>query len=357
VTRYVFISYSHHDAQPYVDRLAAHLLQNGVNVWYDKEIITGDRWVQVIEQKLSAAAALIVIMTPAGSQSRWVGRELDKAEELDLPIFPLLIAGTPFFRLSDLQRIDARAGNLPGEPFVGQLRRLLRSPAIHPTISNDPHIEVKRRYGQTQPGNLGGHADAAAGTRFGPESTIAAPPVEAPYAPRHPQAAAGAGKKNGWALWGFIFAFLLPGIGLILSIVGVVVGGKPSRRRLAVVGLILSSVLGVGYTVGLFALLSNNRNISTATDPGCTQARAAILLTPTTSSDPATIRAEFGAALAGLKNAQSQAQDSRVKSAVGALVSDYQTMVDDMNSGTQLPSDLQSTLDSDANTFDSLCTR
>src|SRR5215468_1173264 len=91
VTGYAFISYSHYDARPYVERLANYLETKAVAVWYDKELITGERWVRVIENKLSDATAVISIMTPAADESRWVHRELDKAEELDIPIFPLLV--------------------------------------------------------------------------------------------------------------------------------------------------------------------------------------------------------------------------------------------------------------------------
>jgi TIR domain len=108
VTGYAFNSSSHYDQGPYVERLAAYLESHRVAVWYDKEIIAGDRWVRVIEQNLGAASAVIAVMTPAGDESRWVHRELDKAEELDIPIFPLLVAGTKFFRLSDTCRYSRR---------------------------------------------------------------------------------------------------------------------------------------------------------------------------------------------------------------------------------------------------------
>jgi hypothetical protein len=122
------VSYSHHDAQPYVQRLATNLRDNRVNVWHDNEIITGDRWVRVIEQRLSMAAAVIAVMTPAGDESRWVHRELDRAEALGLTIFPVLVTGTPYFRISDLQHFDARGGGLPGYPFTSRIRALMETP-------------------------------------------------------------------------------------------------------------------------------------------------------------------------------------------------------------------------------------
>jgi hypothetical protein len=60
----VFISYSHCQDGGYVESLAAHLAGEGVPVWFDKEIITGDRWERVVHTKIDTCAAFIVVMSP-----------------------------------------------------------------------------------------------------------------------------------------------------------------------------------------------------------------------------------------------------------------------------------------------------
>jgi hypothetical protein len=116
--------------------------------------------VRVIEQKLIAAVAVIVIMTPAGDESRWVHRELDKADELNLPMFPILVAGGPFFRLSDVQWFDARADDLPGDELINQLRALLATPIASVPVGQ--HVGMERRYDHAvQVGDTGRPGSAA----------------------------------------------------------------------------------------------------------------------------------------------------------------------------------------------------
>ena len=120
--RYVFVSYSRAD-QSYVDELCGWLRHRGVVVWIDSEIDYGTRWQTVVKDRLDACAAVLVVMSPAAEESRWVGREVDRAETRGKPIFPLLLDGTPFFGLSDLQHEDVSGGRPPSDRFIDRLRR------------------------------------------------------------------------------------------------------------------------------------------------------------------------------------------------------------------------------------------
>jgi hypothetical protein len=126
----IFISYSHGPDGAYVERLAAYLTNTGVPVWYDREIISGDRWESVIQSQIAACAAFIVVMTPDAEASSWVKREIARAEELGKVIVPLLLIGRPFFRLSDIQFEDVTGGRLPGPLFVDRLRALAAGPTV-----------------------------------------------------------------------------------------------------------------------------------------------------------------------------------------------------------------------------------
>lgn len=125
VTGHVFISYSHVEAADYVARLGEHLDAAGIPVWYDREIISGDRWRHVIRQQLDACGAVVVVMTPGAEASAWVDRELVRAENQGKPVLPLLLAGTVFFGLGDLQYEDVRTGAMPGAAFTDRLYDLL----------------------------------------------------------------------------------------------------------------------------------------------------------------------------------------------------------------------------------------
>src|SRR5262245_58814911 len=89
VTAYVFICYSHEHDREYVEQLAAFLTNQGIPVWFDREIAGGSRWADVIAEKIDESAAMIVVMSPGAAKSRWVGREIGRAEEGDKAIIPL----------------------------------------------------------------------------------------------------------------------------------------------------------------------------------------------------------------------------------------------------------------------------
>lgn len=81
----VFISYSHQDRE-FVDQLAAQLVQYKVNVWLDRwELHVGDSLTSRIQEALTDASALLVVLSPASVNSDWFKRELNAGlvRELD----------------------------------------------------------------------------------------------------------------------------------------------------------------------------------------------------------------------------------------------------------------------------------
>ncbi|MEU4444963.1 TIR domain-containing protein [Actinosynnema sp. NPDC050801] len=129
----VFISYSRRQ-QVYARALAGHLRERGVPVWMDDELISGDRWEQVIKDRIDGCAALVVVMTPDAEESAWVRRELSRAQDRGKTVFPLLLEGEVFFRLADVQAEDVRGGAMPGDRFVRALLRLVGTPEAGPVL-------------------------------------------------------------------------------------------------------------------------------------------------------------------------------------------------------------------------------
>ena len=123
---HVFISYSHRNGdQGYAVRLANHLSEAGFVAWYDREIVSGDRWDRLIREKIDTCAAFVVVMTPAAENSDWVAREITHAERVGKPMLPLLLSGTGFFRLTNLQYEDVTGGVMPGPTFTARLRSVI----------------------------------------------------------------------------------------------------------------------------------------------------------------------------------------------------------------------------------------
>ncbi|WP_051105238.1 TIR domain-containing protein [Catelliglobosispora koreensis] len=127
---HVFISYSRRDRH-YVDKLATHLSEANVTVWYDYEMAAGQRFGAVIQQQIDECAVFIVVLTPEAAGSKWVGRELSYAEAHNKPIVPLLLEPCRVpIEVADLHHEDVTNGEVPSSRFLARLRQLL--PAVTP---------------------------------------------------------------------------------------------------------------------------------------------------------------------------------------------------------------------------------
>ncbi|MFI5959167.1 toll/interleukin-1 receptor domain-containing protein [Cryptosporangium sp. NPDC051539] len=120
--RLFFISYSRSD-RSYVEKLAAHLEDAAVPVWWDFQLIVGERFSTVIQSRIEACAGLIVVLSPAAVGSDWVMDELEYALDLRKVVFPLLLeeCAVPM-RVRRLHREDVSGGRLPGPRFVRRLK-------------------------------------------------------------------------------------------------------------------------------------------------------------------------------------------------------------------------------------------
>jgi len=146
----VFVCYSQADGNAYAGQLKAFLETSGVPAWLDREIITGQRWTQVIEHQLELCAAVVVVMTPAANQSEWVDREIAHARAAGKPILPVLLAGRPFFSLANLQYENVTDGAMPSPDFVSRLRSITEATATseHPAVGTpQPEVEPKPALG------------------------------------------------------------------------------------------------------------------------------------------------------------------------------------------------------------------
>src|SRR5690349_10003699 len=124
---HIFISYSKQN-KDYARKLADHLVSQGFNVWIDDEIEPSDEWWKKIVKAVRECVAFLVIMSPEAGGSRWVEREVMLADELNKPMFPVLLDGD--LHSSELwalfigkQYEDARGDKLPLERFYTKLER------------------------------------------------------------------------------------------------------------------------------------------------------------------------------------------------------------------------------------------
>ena len=118
---YIFVSYSHEDAV-FVSKLVKSLESEGFNAWIDNRIDYGAKWPHVIQEKLDACDAFILVMSPDSYESQWVQNELARAHRKKKPIFPLLLEGRePWLSVEAIQYYDMRNEKLPDEKFFEHL--------------------------------------------------------------------------------------------------------------------------------------------------------------------------------------------------------------------------------------------
>lgn len=74
----VFISHAHEDKAAFVDGLAAELVDRGLTVWYDEDVLeVGDSVRAAIDQGLASSDFGAVVISPNYIRNDWTKRELD----------------------------------------------------------------------------------------------------------------------------------------------------------------------------------------------------------------------------------------------------------------------------------------
>jgi hypothetical protein len=92
----VFISYSHQDAD-FVDRLAYQLVEHNVYVWLDRwELHVGDSLLSKVQDAITGASALLVVLSQASVSSTWCEKEINSGllrelEERRVIVLPVVI--------------------------------------------------------------------------------------------------------------------------------------------------------------------------------------------------------------------------------------------------------------------------
>ncbi|WP_136523558.1 toll/interleukin-1 receptor domain-containing protein [Geomonas ferrireducens] len=91
----LFISYSHTD-KDFVDNLAMQLVARNVHVWLDRwEMHVGESIIDKVQQAITDASALLVVLSPDAVASEWCRKELNSGlirelEERRIVILPVL---------------------------------------------------------------------------------------------------------------------------------------------------------------------------------------------------------------------------------------------------------------------------
>lgn len=87
----IFMSYSRRDWEEYVEQMYKKLVDHGFNIWIDQTSIEGgDIWLDKINEALDQAEYMLLFVTPASLQSKWVKMEYRRFIERNKFILPVI---------------------------------------------------------------------------------------------------------------------------------------------------------------------------------------------------------------------------------------------------------------------------
>jgi hypothetical protein len=104
---HVFLSYRSTERE-FAVRLRDDLEAHGVSIWMDNHggIEGGDHWPQQIQNAVDAATGLIALITPEYFESKWCMRELQRADDREIPILPVYFKDVPNYPPIQLQGVQ-----------------------------------------------------------------------------------------------------------------------------------------------------------------------------------------------------------------------------------------------------------
>lgn len=89
--QFLFLSYSRTDSE-FALKLANDLRENGINLWIDQlDIHTGDPWDEKVEDALTKADSVVIVLTPEAVESNNVKDEVAFALDENKKIIPILL--------------------------------------------------------------------------------------------------------------------------------------------------------------------------------------------------------------------------------------------------------------------------
>lgn len=151
----IFLSYARQDRQT-ARTFAEALAGEGFSVWWDASLHSGETFDEVIEQKLRAAGAVVVLWSPNSVASRWVRAEATLADRRK-KLAPAIIEPCDrpiIFELTHAADLCEWAGDVSDprwRSFVEDLHRLVGDAAGHdsPAIgSSGSHARPDRKVGR-----------------------------------------------------------------------------------------------------------------------------------------------------------------------------------------------------------------
>lgn len=122
------------DDRDRVRPLAETLHREGWDVWGDRELVTGKRYAELIDEQLAAAKGVLVVWTSNSIVSEWVVKEAQDGKERDILFHVLLdnVRAPRGFRLRqgvNLSKVTIDASATAFQKLVAELMTVLGTPS------------------------------------------------------------------------------------------------------------------------------------------------------------------------------------------------------------------------------------
>jgi hypothetical protein len=102
----VFLSYARTDAREAADAIVQRLTSNGWRVWSDQSLAVGQDMAGAVEDAMARARVIVILLSAAAADSRWVHRELAYALRRQTSVIPVVL---------DRSALDSPLGSLLGD--------------------------------------------------------------------------------------------------------------------------------------------------------------------------------------------------------------------------------------------------
>src|SRR4029079_6460527 len=138
----IFISYARSE-EPRAVRVAEVLRSAGYRVWRDDELPAHRAYVEVIEERLKSANAVVVLWSAEAAKSEWVRAEADTARHLGTLIQATIDGGIPPLPFNQIQCADLDGWD--GDTNAPGWRKLLASVQALAPVVKEEKGRAKRR--------------------------------------------------------------------------------------------------------------------------------------------------------------------------------------------------------------------
>ncbi len=131
----IFISYSRKD-KPWVKTLAATLVAEGYDVWWDPEILPGQDYETVIKEALETTKCVLTVWSKDSINSTWVKAESNKGLARNVFVPVLYHDVMPPMQFEHIQAANLKSWK--GKTDDPHYQQLLRAVALHTSPSSEP---------------------------------------------------------------------------------------------------------------------------------------------------------------------------------------------------------------------------